>query len=200
MKKAVYLAFMAAMGTGMISCSTEDAMDNDTTIQQKQAEASVKAYKGMDFSNLFTDVHWNLNIDFSLLYSYANMQELKVNSDKNLTGIIDEFRDLIAEKEENGITDIVATIEFKNGEARVKQYLFLDNSLMKEKVEFIGRDGVESLTNGEYKAPNAVLTNTVDGVMPTVSDYLVNSLQNSDSVVLQFKVNAKAGKGSVYIM
>ncbi|WP_417358670.1 hypothetical protein [Flavobacterium sp.] len=200
MKKAVYFAFMAVMGAVMISCSTEDATENDTGIQQKQAEASVEAYKGMDFSNLFTDVRWNLNIDFSLLYSYANMQELKANSDKNLTEIIDEFRDLIAEKQENGITDIVATIEFKNGEARVKQYLFLDNSLMKEKVEFIDRDGVESITSGEYKAPNSVLTNTIDDDMPTVSDYLVNSLQNSDSVILQFKVNAKAGKGSVYII
>lgn len=200
MKKAVYFAFMAVMGAGMISCSTEDATENDTAIQQKQAEASVETYKGMDFSNLFTDVRWNLNIDFSLLYSYANMKELKANSDKNLTEIIDEFRDLIAEKQENGITDIVATIEFKNGEARVKEYLFLDNSLMKEKVEFAGRDGVESITSGEYKAPNSVLTNTVDDDMPTVSDYLVNSLQNSDSVILQFKVNAKSGKGSVYII
>lgn len=192
MKKAIFLAAFTILGAGMVSCNSEDTYE-----APDEKSVTVKDFEKIDFSEAWKGIKFN--IDFSRLFNYSNVDELKVKSDKTFAEMITEARDLIEESEE-GITDLVSTIEVKAGEAHIKQLVFLENNLKKEIVEYNNGDGKKIKSGGVYNTPKdfTLLTDDLEGNSNALGNFLSNNLKaDSDSIILEVRVNA--GKASVFV-
>lgn len=197
MKKAMYFAYLAMLVTATVSCSSED-------IYQEPVEesVSVRDFKNIDFSKAWEGLE--LNINFSHLFDYSNAVELKSNSDETFAAALTELRQTIEERKD-GTTDMVTSIYFTNGKARVRQHLFIDatnNDIMKELTMYLGNKtlNVPEISEGNYKLPQGytLLTDDMDNNITMIGDFLVqNLIENSDIVTVQLRVNA--GKSSVYV-
>ena len=199
MKKAMYFATLAMLGTAMVSCSNNQSDNNETNAQQ----VTVKQADNRKFDNLGDGIAKGLatalkDMDFSKLFVYDNAADLKAKSDKAFAEMITEARDLIEERED--ITDLVSTIEIKAGEAHLKELIFLENSVKKDIVIYKDRNGVEEKSSGVYSTPSnfTLLTNDLENNSTVVSDYLTNNLKaDGDSFTFELRVNS--GKASVYV-
>ncbi|RYJ44469.1 hypothetical protein [Flavobacterium beibuense] len=199
MKKAMYFASLAMLGTAMVSCSNNQSDNNETNAQ----EVTAKQADNRKFDNLGDGIAKGLaasfkDMDFSKLFVYNNTAELKTKSDKTFAEMITEARDLIEERED--ITDLVSTIEIKAGEAHLKELIFLENSVKKDIVVYKDRNGVEEKSSGVYSTPSnfTLLTNDLENNSTVVSDYLTNNLK-TDGDSFTFELRVSAGKASVYV-
>lgn len=199
MKKAMYFASLAMLGTAMVSCSNNQSDNNETNAQQVTA----KQADNLKFDNLGDGIAKGLatafkDMDFSKLFVYNDTAELKTKSDKTFAEMITEARDLIEERED--ITDLVSTIEIKAGEAHLKELIFLENSVKKDIVVYKDRNGVEEKSSGVYCTPSnfTLLTNDLENNRTVVSDYLTNNLK-TDGDSFTFELRVSAGKASVYV-